>query len=408
MRPCRIQLSGVTLLLLMCWGAFITPLHSVAQSCSGTLGSITYDTVYTSTSTTLGGGGTNTYSYKLPEYPLTATYLLFGVAIKSNISVTTSVEVKNAGASPLAPNVKIYRTDDVLSSASGDVNNVYAPPPSFSFPSYNLPNLAPGATETLGPVTPINNYPLIYDSVSTADGADLNDYIGHAGDSVDIIYTSSTTPLVISPVTIVSTTVTETMHFSITYYYCIPGPLATDILTFMATRTNDQTIALNWINQNEQAGREYYAEVSHDGNSFTSFASQPSDPLNQDASYLQDYAISPTDKGKLYFRVKLVDANGLAIYSPLRIIDLGTSSVSGFSIYPNPPSDFLNLLFPSTTKGWQVDILSADGSLVQRNYYNNTNSGRLNFQRVLSSGTYFARATDLQTARSYVASFVIH
>jgi len=160
--------------------------------------------------------------------------------------------------------------------------------------------------------------------------------------------------------------------------------------------------------ENEEAGRKYNVEVSTDGVNFTAFATLPSDPSSADATYSDHYSIQQGTRGKLFFRVRQININGESGYSPVRTIDLNTGTASGFSIYPNPPSDYLNLVFPSSGQGWQVDILSADGSLVQRNYYSSTNTGRLNFQRKLSTGTYFTRATDLQTAQSYVAPFVIH
>ena len=148
--------------------------------------------------------------------------------------------------------------------------------------------------------------------------------------------------------------------------------------------------------------------MSHGGGTdFSDLATQAADPVNADASYSYKYMIQPADKGKLYFRLKLVDAYGTVAYSPLRIIDLGEEKPQHFSIYPNPPTDFIQLTFPVTGTAWQVDILSADGSRVQRNYYPNANQAHVNFARKLPPGTYFARATDSRTAQSYVGSFVI-
>jgi hypothetical protein len=63
-----------------------------------------------------------------------------------------------------------------------------------------------------------------------------------------------------------------------------------------------------------------------------------------------------TDKGNLYFRIQMIDANGATSYSPLRVINLGNGSVTAFSIYPNPPSTFINLTFP----GEQPELGGAD------------------------------------------------
>jgi len=69
------------------------------------------------------------------------------------------------------------------------------------------------------------------------------------------------------------------------------------------------------------------------------------------------------------------------------------------------------VVFPSSGGGWQVEIFSPDGALVQRAIFNETGTGngtgRVNFSRKLSAGTYFVRATDVKTLRSQTGSFVV-
>ena len=402
MRPRRNQLSGVTLLLLMCWGAFITPLQSAAQTCTGTLQTVTQ----TQTFTTNGSG---TVSPSFTKYSPPAGYSLMSAVLTSNLTIkasmvltnTTTADITSVKASVYDEDVLQLNGSDITDINGNDVSDI-ATATKF-FPAVTVP--ANGSV-TVGPSTLFNNVSLINITLNTDNGL-LNSFVGSG--NVNLTYANSTGFGSSTTVSGLTPTFQVTTSFSLTYNYCYTGTLALDIVSFTATRENDREIALNWIAANEHSGRKYIVEMSSgDGNDFSELTTQPSDPVNTDASYSYNYMIANTDKGKLYFRLKLVEVDGMTAYSPLRIIDLGTSPASGFSIYHNPPSDVLNLLFPATTQGWQVDILTADGSLVQRNYYNNTNSGRLNFQRVLAAGTYFARATDLQTARNYVASFVIH
>lgn len=209
-------------------------------------------------------------------------------------------------------------------------------------------------------------------------------------------------------------TFSDNISFSLTYYFCNPVTLAENILTFSAYRENTATIALSWISTKEQAGRKYVVEVSRAGGDFEDISTQNADPVDQDATYAYNYSIGAADRGQLFFRIKQVDADGRASYSEVRIINLGGSGLGSggpgsgdFFIYPNPPTSYINVQFPAGGPDWQVDILSADGGLIQRNTFHNTSTGRVDFIRALASGTYFVRATDLQSVQSRTASFVI-
>jgi hypothetical protein len=185
--------------------------------------------------------------------------------------------------------------------------------------------------------------------------------------------------------------------------------LSSNVLTFTATLQNNRTVALKWITTIEKKDRRYDIEVSGDEKNFVIVGSQPSDPTSSEASYLYNYPVNPGATGKLSFRLKQVEVDGTVSYSPMRIIDLGAGDSAGkFSIYPNPPNaEFVNLVFGAAGT-WQVDVLAANGNLVQRNYYHNTAATRLNFQRKLAVGAYFVRATDQLNLKNYVSSFVIN
>jgi len=401
MRPRRIQLSGGTLMLLLYSASLLVTMKANAQCSAATMQSTTYSQTFT-------GSGNDPYTANFPKLDMSTCpggCIFIAAVLKATLTVSATITMEsNPGPTPAANfKVTLDRDDDVSSTALGaDLD----PTTSYPFKNNNLaandgvPGSGPDYKQ-IGPVTLSDHIPLINDSIT---GAGIP--FQGTGDNT-FTYTSTTN--ISGPSSVNSTAdIHDTIVFSITYYYCPATVLASNILTFTATRENDQTVKLDWITTNEQAGRTYSIEVSNDGKSFSDYASQAADPVNMDASYTYNYPVTPGSTGSLYFRLKQVDVNGTPGYSPIRIIDLGAGFVSGFLIYPNPPSDYLNLLFPSTGQGWQVDIISADGSLVQRNYYNNTNSGRLNFQHELSAGTYFARATDLQMAKSYVASFLIH
>src|SRR5258708_12465438 len=94
MMPCRIRLSGATLLLLICWGA-LKPLQSAAQTCTGTLQSTTYSAAYT-------GTGNNSYSPVFPQYSPPAGYALIHAVLSSTVTMIATLGVTNPGAATSA------------------------------------------------------------------------------------------------------------------------------------------------------------------------------------------------------------------------------------------------------------------------------------------------------------------
>jgi len=83
-------------------------------------------------------------------------------------------------------------------------------------------------------------------------------------------------------------------------------------------------------------------------------------------------------------------------------------TATGVQIYPNPATDFINLVPDmADVTDWQVDILSATGTLVQRNVFMQSKLMTVNFRNRLAAGTYFVRATDLRGQRSISATFLI-
>jgi len=391
MRTRKIQLSLVTFFLLSQAGALLNPLLSVAQSCSGSIQTVTYDTV-------LSGSGSQSYSLPLPQYYSSQGYTLLGASVEAYLTTTATITFQNNSGATASFNARIARGDEV------DFNGSYLTDGSAN---YSVPhtNLIDGASKTYGPSAIFNNVNIINYSIGTSD-PQLNDFQGVG--TLNLSYTSATfinnVPLGVVP----STTASDNIALSVTYTFCNPIILASNIITFTANRRDEATVALNWIVVNEKAGRRYDIEVSADGKQFVYYASQLSRTSPGEASYIYDYALRPEDRGKLYFRLKQVEQDGTASWSEIRVVDLNRAEgPGGFIVYPNPPSDHINLIFPSTGQNWQVDILAADGRLVQRAHYSNVTTARMDFQGRLAAGAYFVRATDPQSAASHSASFVV-
>jgi len=397
MKPRRLLLPGAIYWLLNCLLSCL-PQHSFAQ-CGGTIQTVTY-------STTVHGSGSDTYTMTLPQYDPPLGFTLLSATVDSYLTATAVVTFQNTSAvSNQSFNPSIGRSD-ILNYNGTDISGGVG---TFPYPHTNLLRAGLAGDTKVWPLrTVFNNYNII-DYV--IDGSDpfappLSDFQG-SGD-VSFTYTSTSfmnfVPLPVN----VSTSSNDDITFSITYTVCNPVLLATDLISFTATRQTDQTILLAWISANEEAGRRYELESSTDGRSFHAFATRQSEVVSGNASYTYSYPIATGAKGKLYFRLKPVNADGTASYSGIRIVDLGGDAGPDFSIYPNPPTDeFVNFVFDSPRSGWQVDVLAANGSLLQRQSYHNTSAGRLYFRRRLAAGVYFARAIDLGSGKPFVKSFVV-
>jgi hypothetical protein len=135
----------------------------------------------------------------------------------------------------------------------------------------------------------------------------------------------------------------------------------------------------------------------------------PTAPCNNTRANNQyHYPIADGDKGKIYFRLKIIDEAGEINYSEVRELPLDEDP-AGFYLYPNPSDRFINVVFnKSSSAGWQVDIFAAHGGLIQRNFFFNAGTARVIFKDKLAAGVYFLRATDQQTFKSSISSFVVN
>lgn len=402
MKPRKIQLSGVShaplLMTILYVITFLTPQFIRAQ-CPG--GSVAMTSTY---SNAMSSGGTTVYTFTMPQFnPSPGGYTFLSAVLSSTATTGTTVSYQNTTAffQDFFPSVS--RTDNVKVNGSTAVNRNNE----FDFDETML--TAQGTpTDHLayGPENTFDNTNLFTTTITNPTTL-TNVYQG-AG-NLNITYTSTffTNNFVPTGVT-VTPTLSDNINFSITYHFCNPTTLSSNILTFTAEKESNQKVDLKWTTANEQPGRKYYIEVAVNGQEFAIAGSMPSDASMNDANYTYLYSVPPTATGRIYFRLRQIETDGTATWSEVRSVDLDGNGNNGvFSIYPNPPSDFINLSIPGDSQDWQVDIFAADGSLVQRNYYIGQNNIRVNFVRRLSAGSYFVRATNPQSGKHYTSSFVI-
>jgi hypothetical protein len=377
----------------------ITP--SRAQ-CGGTLPTRSYDTVIT-------GPGFGNYTFSFPRWNADSGTLM-SVKINAIVSLKYGFTLRNADVVPSIYSVTAGREDQISSPAMA------VPYDNIAQQSVGVFSLAPGNQVTQAPFSFLNNY----NNSDSIVGA-MSNFIG-----------SGNLSFAYSPITYTdvhannnasysfSATAQDTVHFILTYTYCGAGLLAASLTRFDAAAYGPGSVALSWTAVNEEAGRVYEIDESSYGVQFSAaglLASTASGTGVSDYRFICNLpAASP---GKWYFRLKIMDPGASPIYSIVKTVNMGPGNGHGIYLYPAPATDFINIVFdPSGTNSpagnaspgaWQIDLLAADGSLLQREYYSLAagSAVRMNFAHKLAAGVYFIRAISSTITESYTRSFLI-
>jgi hypothetical protein len=374
--------------LCLCIFVVCAGLSTAEGQCSNTLQSISYDTL-------VPGTGNNTHLFTFSQFdPAIGT--LVSARINALVTVNYGFTLQNVEAVQRDFSVSVGRYDNFTSTA-------------LSTPYTNLLNipdgnylLNPGDEVIQAPATILYRY-LNSDSVTT----NTADFLG--GGSVAFNYTPITyTNLTGSNVYYYSATASDTIDFSITYFYCNATVLPISLTNFQAIKQGMDKIALSWQTMNDPGGSAYEIQKSSDGQHFDSVHVMHSLPAGVETdAYLYDYVLNTGDKNRIFFRIKITDTKGSISYSDIREVDLSASAL-GFGMYPNPCNSFINLAFDQQLPGdWQIDIYTSTGRILQTNLFTKTNFAPISFEKRLAAGVYFIRAANLDNGQNYVRAFSV-
>jgi hypothetical protein len=361
--------------------------------------SFTYDTV-------LAGNGYANYKLSFSQWNPRLGKLL-AVRIRALVKVQYGFILRNTGDQPDSFDVRVGHQDTISSAAMA---NPYGNITSHGIGAFLLDSVT-GKSQM--PYYLLDNYNNT-DSISDQ----LEKFVGTG--NILMNFSSVTWSKVISKNNsgyYYNATIRDTTRFSVTYIYAgeeiQPGA---SLIRFTATPVSIGTIQVDWTIARETMGRQYEIQSGRNEQQFEAYNS----PVNSipdiaEAVYQRNLNLPSGISGKLYFRLKMTDSMGAITYSEPREIFIdgklnGLDNAGGreLMLYPNPAKEFIHLTFNDPLAGdWQVDILTSDGRLVQRNSFFNTNMALLNFNRKFSAGLYFAIATDSRTSRRYVGTFVI-
>ena len=156
---------------------------------------------------------------------------------------------------------------------------------------------------------------------------------------------------------------TQTVTFTIGAY-----PLPVVLTAFTAQAVQNRDALLNWATASEVNSASFDIERSFDGTSFANIGEVAAHgtTATTHAYAFTDAGIAARAQGPVYYRLRQVDLNGTATYSPVQAVSFTKAATVALSLYPNPASatTHLDLSALPATGSYQVLVLDATGRQV--------------------------------------------
>ncbi|MBX2921756.1 MAG: T9SS type A sorting domain-containing protein [Chitinophagaceae bacterium] len=209
------------------------------------------------------------------------------------------------------------------------------------------------------------------------------------------------------------TTYATNIELTVTYTYCPLSILPGRKLSFQASKKSDRNVLLTWIKENEESNIIYTPEVSFDGQDFAAAGTMYSQKPENDATVVKyefGYDVPASTSGKLYFRLKQVNALGEVSYSGVKIVNISNVDKQALSLYPNPAGKAVELRFNTPQKQrLQVDVINSVGQVAESRAIslNGARQHTFIFSRAHQPGVYFMRVLNPSTKEQQVVRLVI-
>ncbi len=182
----------------------------------------------------------------------------------------------------------------------------------------------------------------------------------------------------------------DTWSLTNVYPFTVGGTVPLTLLSFTAQRL-DNTIGLDWKTTNERNTKYFDVERSADGIAFTAIGRVPAQ-----AGSLSEKTYHFTDDrfpaGLLWYRLRMVDADGRFVYSPIVRVNTGAGKTIG--LYPNPATGSTTLEWPGVTgKNLAINLLNQQGQPVRQWLQKSAPHIQIDLH-ALPAGTYSISITD--------------
>ena len=170
--------------------------------------------------------------------------------------------------------------------------------------------------------------------------------------------------------------------------YCSLYPLPVELTRFAASAANGR-VTLSWATASEKNSAYFAIERSANGREFVSIAEVKS---QGNSSTPTDYRATDEKPlpGQSYYRLRQVDADGTAAYSPVAVVTQ-QAGPAGFSLSPNPAADQVLVdLTAWPSQPGTAEVLSLSGQLLLTKPLVSGSVYSLDV-RALPAGTYLLR-----------------
>ena len=146
-------------------------------------------------------------------------------------------------------------------------------------------------------------------------------------------------------------------------------PLPVELVGFTAKVVRAVDAQLSWNTASERNSAYFEVQRSADGFTFASLArvTAQGNSTGPKAYDYTDAGIGTIPSGLLYYRLRQVDRDGTASFSPVRAVRFGAAMTPGITLFPNPTTATTRLdlsLLPTGT--YQVQVLDNVGRAVLR------------------------------------------
>ena len=147
-------------------------------------------------------------------------------------------------------------------------------------------------------------------------------------------------------------------------YNDICNAMAIELAGFSANRVDQQSV-LKWETALEIDNDYFSIEWSRDGRSFQEIGKTTGAGTSNRPNNYQFIHQRPAG-GINYYRLKAIEFDGDAEYSPIRLVQLDSDGKKELHLYPNPARDHLSLGIPPLVQGQQItiEIRSLTGQLL--------------------------------------------
>jgi alpha-tubulin suppressor-like RCC1 family protein len=168
------------------------------------------------------------------------------------------------------------------------------------------------------------------------------------------------------------------------------APLPVELLAFTAEKQGS-AVQLTWRTASEKNSARFEVERSRDGKAFEKIGQEQAQGTKASLTayaFLDDHPLLPPHPPTLYYRLRQVDLDSTASYSPVRAVAVGGKGL--LTLYPNPAHSAVAVA--GLPAGASVEVLDALGRAVARATVDAGGSARLALPAGLAAGVYVVRS----------------